>query len=771
MSPIDPRALRPAQLVRLLNSTPLGEVVRSHQVYQQRNRAGFRIGDGRTVDLVRYTSWLIEEVEGMSKRQAAGGYGEHKRQSAARQRKLSQEGRDIGPPPAVVDPKRRAGAVGSLRLFCETYYPRIFRLAWSKDHLHVIKRIEEAVKVGGLMALAMPRGAGKTCLCEAACEWAVLGGWRRYVELCAVNDTFAQKSLAGIKRRWESNELLLQDFPEVIHAVRSLDRLAGRCKGQICEGQPTYIEWGAGLILLPTMPAEVLEALGVAGANGCGAVLEAAGLTTVRGAHLAAADGSYLRPDLAIIDDPQRPDTARSPSQCRERVEILGADVLELCGPDVEMAAVMPCTVIKPGDAADEILDRDQHPEWRGERMKMIYKFPTKENLWDEYAELYRAALSDGSMKAANAFYRAHRKEMDAGAEVAWPERFKKGEVSGIQSAMNRLIKNEEAFWSECQNQPMEPETDSVPTLDADQVAGKVNNRPRGQVPVACSELTAMVDVHDKVLYWLVCAWQPDFTGYVVDYGTYPDQRRRHFTQRKAPRSIRRVHQGMGEEGALYAALQACTDELLGREWHREDGAQLRIGQCFVDQGWQTDVVHQFCRESDHAATLMPSRGAAIKATNKPISEYRRGEGDRIGFHWWIPSMRRKRALRHVEIDTYFWKSFLHDRLGTAMGDRGCLSIFGKRPMDHRLFAEHLTAEVRRRTEANGRKVDEWTQPTAKPDNHWFDCLVGCACAASMRGVSFEGIVTGRVPDKKPKRSGGWAAVQRRKTLERQKKR
>jgi len=31
----------------------------------------------------------------------------------------------------------------------------------------------------------------------------------------------------------------------------------------------------------------------------------------------------------------------------------------------------------------------------------------------------------------------------------------------------------------------------------------------------------------------------------------------------------------------------------------------------------------------------------------------------------------RRRALQHVEIDTNYWKSFVHGRLGTAMGDAG----------------------------------------------------------------------------------------------------
>ena len=132
----------------------------------------------------------------------------------------------------------------------------------------------------------------------------------------------------------------------------------------------------------------------------------------------------------------------------------------------------------------------------------------------------------------------------------------------------------------------------------------------------------------------------------------------------------------------------------------------------------------------------MPSLGQGITAANKPISEYGRKRGDRIGHYWWIPSSRRRRLLRTVHIDTNYWKTFIHTRLAVMPGDKGCLWLSGRKPAEHRLLADHVTAEYRVRTEGRGRKVDEWKLPPSKPDNHWFDCLVGCTVAASMLGVS-----------------------------------
>ncbi|HRR87102.1 MAG TPA: phage terminase large subunit family protein, partial [Phycisphaerae bacterium] len=143
------------------------------------------------------------------------------------------------------------------------------------------------------------------------------------------------------------------------------------------------------------------------------------------------------------------------------------------------------------------------------------------------------------------------------------------------------------------------------------------------------------------------------------------------------------------------------TSDLLGREWRREDGAHLKVERCLIDANWgtSTDVVYQFCRQSAHAAVLTPSHGRFVGASSIPLAEYRRKRGDRVGLNWRIPSVHGRRAIRHVLFDSNYWKSFIHARLAVAMGDRGCLSLFGRDPEVHRLLAEHLTSEYRVKTE------------------------------------------------------------------------
>ena len=438
-------------------------------------------------------------------------------------------------------------------------------------------------------------------------------------------------------------------------------------------------------------------------------------------------------------DDPQTDESARSLSQCANRESVLAGAVLGLSGPGQKISGIMPCTVIRPGDMADTILDRDKHPEWNGERTKMVYTFPTDEKLWAEYARIRAEGMRAGDGgQAATEFYREHRAAMDAGARIAWTERYNHDELSALQHAMNLKLRDEAAFFAEYQNEPLLEETVGDDLLTADQIAAKVNGMPRGQLPVACNHLTMFIDVQQNLLYYLVTAWEDDFTGYIVDYGNYPDQKRPYFTLRDARQTLATVAQGTGLEGSIYAGLDALTRDLLSREWHREDGAAMRIGRCLIDANWghSTDVVYQFCRQSVHSGLLIPSHGRFVGASSVPFAEYKRKPGDRVGHNWRIPNVRGKRAVRHVVYDTNYWKSFTQARLAVALGDRGCLSLYGDEADRHRLLAEHLTSEYRVKTQGRGRTVDEWKHRPDKFDNHWLDCLVGCAVAASMQGTS-----------------------------------
>ena len=749
--------MRVVDVARLLNSTSFGFVLPQARLYREFNRVGFRIGSSenpRNINLLKYIAWMFDRKHTPEETSGARSYEERRNAERDRQAEQSLAGRDIGPLPEVVNPDRKAACERNFQLFCESYFPETYSLAWSPDHLKVIEKIETAVLRGGLFALALPRGSGKTTITESAALWSMLYGHREFVVLIGATESAALELLDSLKTELEVNERLAEDFPEVCYPVAQLEGIANRCAGQLYKGERTRITWTSNEIVLPT----------VEGSRASGIIVRVAGITgRIRGMKFKRSDGRSVRPSLVVIDDPQTSESAGSLEQTRKRVRVLAGDILGLAGPGQKISGIMPCTIIRPGDMADIILNRNTHPDWNGEKTRMVYRFPTNMKLWEEYAEIRAEALrTEGNFQKATEFYLANREAMDAGAEVSWEARFNHDEVSALQHAMNLKFQDEAAFMSEYQNDPLPDDTADDSLLSVDGICAKINGLARWRVPLKCDRLTMFVDVQKALLFYVVIAWAEDFTGAVIDYGSWPDQHRHEYSLADANPSIQTLFPKAGFEGVLYAALSALTDECLGREWEREDGAVLKIERALVDANWgqSTDVVYQFCRQSSHAGVILPSHGRYVGASSKPMTEYRKQQGDRLGFNWMIPNVAGKRAIRHVIYDTNYWKSFIHARLAVPVGDKGSLTLYGRIPGAHQLFAEHLTAEYRVKTQGRGRTVDEWKLKPQSHDNHFLDCVAGCAVCGSMLGASLPETLPAKL-DRKPmirlsdKRPGG----------------
>lgn len=675
-------------------------------------------------------------------------YETQRRGAADRSRARSKAGRDIGDLPPVEDPIRREAGRTSFRHFAETYLADRFPLAWSQDHLAVISRLETCVLDGGQFAFAMPRGSGKTTLCEAAALWSLVYGHRKFVVLIGATEPHASELLDSIKITFETNQLLLEDFPKIVYPIVALGRNALRARMQTYGGKETRIGWTGDEVILPTME----------GSPASGSLLRVAGITgRIRGLTATLADGRKIRPDLAIVDDPQTDESSRSLTQNATREKVLSGAILGLAGPGQKIAAFMPCTVITPGDLADRILDRDRHPEWQGVRCKLLYQMPARMDLWDEYGRLRAEGLRNGTgTEAANRFYAAKRGLMDAGSAPAWEQRFNSDEISALQHAMNLYYSNPSGFASEYQNAPLvEQQNDGVTELDPDMIAAKLNLCPRGAVPDGATRLTAGIDVQGKVLFWIVVAWNEKFGGSIVDYGAWPAQNRAYFAASDARPSLADVYPHMAYSAAVYAALGALTGELFGRVWKAEGtGRVYAIDKLVIDANYpqSTDSVYDFVRQSPYRALMVPSHGRGIGAGNTPIDQWSRKDGEIVGPSWRIGAGHGNRTRRLI-YDTNFWKSFVAERLQTPAGSPGSLYLPGSRAADHQLLADHLTAEQCVTTYGRGRSVQEWRVRPDRRENHWGDCLVLCAVGASVTGLRWSAANAAK-PDGESEASG-----------------
>ncbi|MDD4890381.1 MAG: phage terminase large subunit family protein [Phycisphaerae bacterium] len=665
----------------------------------------------------------------------------HREAGAKRSRQQYSAVADIGELPRVVDPARKKACRLNLLLFLESYFPHSTGLKpFSDDHKRVIARFQNCVLNGGRLVEAVYRGFAKTTIGENGAIWATLYGHAKFAPIFGAGQNEADQIIDSIKLELETNDLLMEDFPEVCHPIRCLEGKPQRAASQTHGGQRTFVEWTAQQIVLPTIKGSIAS----------GAIIRTKGITgAARGMRYKRPDGTVVRPDLIIIDDPQSDESAANPLQVNKRLGTLRKAIAKLGAHLERLAIIVNATVIAKDDMIDQLLTRKENAIWQGERIPMVKAWgPAHETLWRQYADLrtnYDAANPDDQRRAhrdATEFYAAHRAEMNTGCQVSWEYCYTEGlELSAVQHAYNILIDDgEEAFASECQQQPHEPAEHAF-GLKAAQVAGKLNGLERRQIPARCEFLAAHIDVHDELLYWTVMSSPAKLAGFIVDYGTFPDQATRHFALRDVRRKLAdAVEPGaVTKQAVILAGVAKLMRLLSARTWVREDGASIALGAILVDSGYMPEQVRDAIVSAGLQAVAIPSRGRGITAGKRDLSQWEYKPGDRRG-HYWGLFRRKEQRLRTIEIDANYWKSTARDGFLAPLGDPGSISLWGTQAEQHRLIADHCAAEYPQRMKSvdTGREKEEWA---LKPDqdNHFLDNIVGCLAALSYLGARMPG--------------------------------
>jgi phage terminase large subunit GpA-like protein len=288
-------------------------------------------------------------------------------------------------------------------------------------------------------------------------------------------------------------------------------------------------------------------------------------------------------------------------------------------------------------------------------------------------------------------------------------------------------------FASEYQNEPetLEDEDESLPPPEV--IAKQHHWCRRYVVPNRCDCLTAFVDVQQKVLFYAVVAWEKEnFTGFIVDYGTWPDQKRSVFTKADAKITIGHKKRGAGWDACLRHALEQLIGQL-NVGYKREDDVEMKIERGMIDANWaeSTDVVYTFLKQFHLAPVWMPSHGVYLKAGSVGLNEKKRRSGEKRGQYWKF-TRHEQYKLHRVIYDTNWWKSFHAARWRTTVGDPGSMYLYESKL--HSLFAEHLVSEIGITVEAKGKRTTEW-RLRSREDNDWLDCMVGNCVAASQLGA------------------------------------
>lgn len=595
-----------------------------------------------------------------------------------------------------------------------------FAEPFGPDHDTVLAKIAEAVTSGGTFALAMPRGHGKTTILKWVTLYVLLTGRRKYVMTIAATTELAQAIVDFCRQQLTESDSLHEHYPHVTTYARATEGKAIKARFQLrADGKSSGIKWSKTKLVFP----EVVSPTDGTDYPSNGAILEGRGLTgAIRGKWEDTKTGKVHRPDFVLLDDPQDRSSAESPSQCDMRERIITGDVLGLAGPRKRIAAVMPCTIIRKGDLADRFLDRKLHPEWQGETCSLVKTWPTaQDTLWAEYATIYRDATSDGrGFGDATAFYKAHRADMDAGAEVSWDSRVRDGEISALQTAENLLLESGPQFWAEYQNAPLSI-TGGEYQLTPAEVLTHVVAIPRLHVPDQTTVLVGSCDINRIGLHWCVAGYDQQMTGHAAAYGRWPA---------RGELWAKNAHE-LERKQAIFKGLRELFAQLAVAQFMRA-GKPMRLGLMLIDRGYEPDVVHKFASAAVLPFRVMPSRGYAAhkywprKASlvGKPLEGCHVTQSDNGNFVAFNADLWRETSQR----------AFLADP-----GAPGGFTIFDAPPGAHADFAAHVTAEKivnKYQTDAGPRW--EWAH---QPGSNWDygDALTGCYVAAATQGLSASG--------------------------------
>ncbi len=620
--------------------------------------------------------------------------------------------------PACIDPKRRAACEADVFLFLATYFGHKFYNPLTENQRLIVRAVLECAEKGGDRAIAAPRGDGKTTLTKCVILYCVLTGRLKYPVILAANGIEAKNIIDDIKNELEKDEaegneiLLAEDYPEVCVPIHALEGWASRARLQRnkADGRRTKIIWRDDFIVLPS----------VAGSKCSGSAIRTRGMdAAIRGMNYRG-----LRPDFALMDDPESDEDADSEREVAKREKKIERGIAGLRGQSRKMGRLILCTIQNRWCNAARFTDRAIKP-WHGLRLRQVIEWPAERTgLWQDYISLLRGEKAE----EANKLYLSKREAMDAGAVVSNPALFDDSEVSAIQHCFNFIARNDEsAFATEYQNDPPEESGPQESGITPLLVASRINAFGRREVPPDCTTLTAFVDLGKYGCHWVITAWQPGPIGFVVDYGVAEVFNMGIAVQEKAV------------EWAVLNALRGWRDWMQTNPLKRA-GEDVTIDLTLIDSGDFTDAAYAFCKESGKA--FLPSKGFGEGKFSPGQINPRTG---RVSSTHWYTQV-QKSGVKLVGFDADHWKRFCHGLFLTATFDKGgdfkdgAISLFspGNDKRCHQTYSHHICAEIWTEEFVPDKGIRRGFKPKG-PNNHYLDATAGTCVAADMCGIKVVG--------------------------------
>jgi hypothetical protein len=644
-----------------------------------------------------------------------------------RERKAKQraQGREVYIP-VPVDYELRLACLADPELLLTTCFPKVYFEPFTEDRKDMLRSIWRAASYGGDQAIAGPRGEGKTTIAMDGALALMLAGLSTFPVVIGKNQDSASDELKFLRERMLESDEFAALFPEIAIPMRAVGPHAANARLQTVGGVFIRMHLGQKHFAFPTITDEMLphwpeHMRSVAK----GQVIGAVGIEgKIRGFKFRSE-----RPTLSIIDDIESPESVLNHETIQKFETIIEEDIGGMGSSSEQIARVYLCTTLNRQCNAFKYTDRTKKRSWNGRRYRKMLKPPSRMDLVEQYIDLYKNRKDDDpDAREAYRFWKDNQQELEKDAVVSNKHSYSKKihedgepmELSAVHAYYNVVARRgPKAAATELDNDPPEDASAKGIGLTVQVVSSRLNGLAKRQLPANTVTLTAAIDLGKYYCHWAVVAWWQGAGGCVVDYGA------------KQVLGTDNTQDHYAAEPHIFDALLDWREQILQTNYTDASGIVRKVDLCFVDSGAFTNCAYKFC--VDVGRPFFPSKGIA-NYKKKKADTNRLFVGDNLHCEY-LPA--HKVAL--YELDTDYWKQFIHERFMTSTFDennmlrRGALSLYHTEKK-HTMYAEHICAEeyVSEFVEGKGSK-QYWNK--RRDDNHWLDATYMAAAAAEVYGV------------------------------------
>lgn len=308
---------------------------------------------------------------------------------------------------------RREEAGKSILAFAWMYLEDHLKCPPSQAHLDIYCLLQRIlIKRSNKIAIVAPRDFGKSTLVTLIyILFCMCFGKEKHILVISNTASQACQILDNVRKELTENPLLASDFPEL---------------------------YGPNGRLMRSREGDLITYNNIK-VYGLGAK------QNVRGRRF-----GNSRPSLVVGDDLESAESAMTDESRQKIKDWFEKSVLKVGTPETNY--ILIGNLFHPYSLQGEYVNKELSPSWESYVYSAIISWPTSK-LWDEWKLIRRYQSQYKEVKgpqAARTFYEDHKREMDEGVVLLWPQRY------NILALMELNEDNPLSFMSEFQNTPVD---------------------------------------------------------------------------------------------------------------------------------------------------------------------------------------------------------------------------------------------------------------------------------------------------------------------------